>query len=402
MLLYRRDMHLCLASTRSLNLAGVGEVTPDPEGGRIDRDQSGRPTGVLREQAMDLISRICPPPTEEECFEAMTEALPVLGSLGLTGIQDQRIWKGYDAQPAFRAWQRLWREGRLSLRCWMNLAGDYLEEAVTLGLRTGFGNDYLRVGHLKFFSDGSMGSTTAWVLDPFTCGGHGIAVCSLDELAESIGKADRNGLATAVHAIGDRAVRKLVDIHADLAASRKNERRQTPLPWAPHRIEHAQMMRPEDIKRLAGLNVFASVQPLHITDDISIHDRYLGDLSRFVYPFKEMLEAGVRVTSGSDCPVSDPNPLWGIHAAVTRQRRDNTPEGAWYPAQRLTVEEAVLSYTMGPALVSGREAELGSLSQGKLGDLVVLDRNIYEIDPSEIHLARPVLTVVGGKVVYRA
>ena len=401
-LLYRRDMHLCLADSRSLELARVGASTQEPEGGQIDRDQSGKPTGVLREQAMDLISNIYPPPTEDQCFEAMAEALPVLNTLGLTGIQDQRIWKGYDAQPAFRTWQRLWREGRMSLRCWMNLAGEYLEEAVTLGLRTGFGNDYLRVGHLKFFSDGSMGSTTAWVLEPFTCGGHGITVCDLDELAGILKRAEENGLATAVHAIGDRAVRKLVDIHADLASSRQSGPGRTPLPWAPHRIEHAQMMRPKDIQRLGRLGVFASVQPLHITDDISIHDRYLGELSRFVYPFKEMLKAGVNLACGSDCPVSDPNPLWGIHAAVTRQRRDNTPEGGWYPDNRLSVDEAVQAYTMGPALVSGRQAELGSLSPGKLGDLVVLDRNIYEIDPSEIHQAKPLLTVVGGKAVYRA
>ncbi len=401
-MLYRRDMHLCLANTRAMELAGVSADTPEPKEGQIDRDDSGHPKGVFREQAMDLISRILPPPTEDQAVEAMAEAMPVLNALGLTGIQDQRIWKGYDGQPSFRAWQRLAREGRLSLRCWMNLAGEHLDQAVTLGLRTGFGDDYLRVGHLKYFIDGSMGSTTAWVLEPFTSGGNGITVCSLDDLAEILNRADRNGLATAVHAIGDHAVRKLVDIHAGIAVARKDGGFATPAPSAPHRIEHAQMMRPEDIERLGGLEVFASIQPLHITDDISIHDRNLGALARFIYPFKDMFDAGVKLASGSDCPVSDPNPMWGIHAAVTRQRRDNSPEGGWYPDQCLTVEDTVESYTLGPARVSGRESELGSLSPGKLGDLVVLDRNIYEIDPSEIHKAKPLLTVVGGDVVYRS
>ena len=401
-LLYRRDMHLCLANTAAMELAGVGPDTPEPREGQIDRDQWGRPAGVFREQAMDLITRVVPPPTEDQAVEAMAEALPVLAALGLTGIQDQRIWKGYDGQSSFRSWQRLHREGRLSLRCWMNLAGEHLDEAITLGLRTGMGDDFLRVGHLKYFTDGSMGSTTAWVLEPFTSGGTGITVCSMEELAADLKKAEANGLATAVHAIGDRAVRTLVGIHEDLARFRREEARTTPPPWAPHRIEHVQMIRPEDIKRLAGLGVFASVQPLHITDDITIHDRNLGPLAKHVYPFRSMLAAGVPLASGSDCPVSDPNPLWGIHAAVTRRRRGGSPEQGWYPDQRLTVEQTVASYTLGPARVSGREAELGSLAPGKLGDAVVLDRDIFAIDPQEIHQAKPLLTVVGGRVVYRA
>jgi hypothetical protein len=168
----------------------------------------------------------------------------------------------------------------------------------------------------------------------------------------------------------------------------------------PHRIEHAQIVRPADIERLASLRVVASAQPIHVTDDIALSEESLGARSRFAYPFRDMLDAGVTLAFGSDAPVADANPLWGIHAAVTRQHRDGTPEGGWYPKQRLTVAEAVWAFTMGPAITSGREATLGSIAPGKLADLVVLDRDIFTIEPMEIHQAQVVMTVFDGEVVY--
>ena len=201
-----------------------------------------------------------------------------------------------------------------------------------------------------------------------------------------------SGLAVAVHAIGDRTNRELITVFEQHTG--RNMRS------VPHRIEHLQIIRPGDVERLARLGIAASVQPIHVTDDIPLCDTSIGSRSCFAYPFREMLDAGVTLALGSDAPVADPNPLWGIHAAVTRQERDGTPEGGWYPQQRLTVHEAVSGFTMGPAIVSGREATLGSIAPGKLADLAVLDRDIFAIEPMEIHRAQVVRTVFDGQVVY--
>jgi len=397
-LLFRRDMHLALLSSRALALAGIDDSTPDPPEGVIERDRAGRATGLLREQAMNLAGRAVPQPGEEETADALAEAMPALHALGLTGLHDARLMGGLDGPPALRAWQRLRESGRLKLRCWSFLPGERLDEVIALGLRTGLGDDLLRLGHLKYFADGSIGSKTAWLIEPYLNGGLGLPLTPVEDIARAARRAEEAGLAVAVHAIGDRANRELVGVFEELARRRTADGVR---PAAPHRLEHVQMIRPEDVVRLGRLGVVASVQPLHLSDDITVHDQGLGDRGRWVYPFKGLLEAGLTLAFGSDCPVSDPNPLWGVHAAVTRQRRDGSPAQGWYPAQRLSVAEAVRAYTLGPALACGREADLGSLSPGKLADLIVLDRDIYSIEPADIHRARVDLTVFDGRVVFR-
>jgi hypothetical protein len=311
----------------------------------------------------------------------------------LTGVHDHRIMGGADGSPAFHAYQRLQAAGELPLRLWMGIAGERLDEAIALGLRTGFGDDYLRVGHVKLFADGSQGARTAWVLEPYDdTGDCGMPLTPLREIAEAVQKADRAGLAVAVHAIGDRTNRELITVFEQHA--RRDTRS------VPHRIEHLQIIRPVDVERLARLGIAASVQPIHVTDDIPLCDRSIGSRSCFAYPFRDLLDAGVTLALGSDAPVADPNPLWGIHAAVTRQERGGTPQGGWYPQQRLTVAEAVWGFTMGPAIVTGREATLGSITPGKLADLAVLDSDIFAIEPLEIHRAQVVMTVFDGQVVY--
>lgn len=398
-LLYRRDMHLAAVNTKALELAGVTAETPDPEGGVLDRDETGEPTGVLRETAIDLVSGSIPAPTEAESAQAMAEAMPVLQGMGLTGLTDQRIWKGLDQRQAFRAWMRLHEQGGVGMRVWVNLSGEMVGHLADLGLATGFGDDWLRLGHLKYFTDGSIGARTAWMLEPFVGGGRGLPVCSMAELGEQVLAADRAGLAVAVHAIGDRANRELIDILERTVADRA-KRRSGIRPRIPHRIEHGQLMREPDILRLAKLPVMVSAQPAHIADDITVHEDRLGSDGYLAYRFKEMLTAGVGLVFSSDCPVSEPNPFLGIHSAVTRQRVGGHPEGGWYPDQRLTVDQAVRAYTLGTALVTGRTASLGSLSPGKLADLIVLDRNIYEIDPAEIAGTQVDLTVIDGRVAY--
>jgi predicted amidohydrolase YtcJ len=396
-ILWRSDLHLAVANSRALREADITADTPDPVEGVIDRDESGEPTGILREKAIDLVQDVIPSPTEDETVEAMREGFGLLHRLGLTGVHDHRIMGGKDGPPAFHAYQRLQMENELALRLWMGLPGERVDEAIALGLRTGFGDDYLRVGHVKLFSDGGQGARTAWMLEPYDdTGESGMPLTPMDQIADIVRKADQSGLAVAVHAIGDRANRELITVFESLTQPT------TYNPSPPHRIEHVQIIRPEDVDRLARLNVVASVQPIHATDDIPMIDASIGARGRFAYPFRDMLDAGVTLAFGSDCPVANPNPLWGIHAAVTRQTRDGDPAGGWYPEQRLSVGEAVWGFTMGPALVSGRDKELGSITPGKLADCVVLDRDIFALEgrAMEIAQAQVVMTVFDGEVVY--
>ncbi len=395
-ILWRSDMHLAVANSRAMQAANINSETPDPPQGVIDREPSGEPSGVLRELAINLVREVIPPPTEDETVVAMRDGFADLHRLGLTGVHDFRIMGGADSAPAFRAYQRLDATGELTLRMWMLLPGEYLNEAIEMGLRTGFGDDNLRVGHFKFFSDGGQGARTAWMLEPYEDNGsYGMPLTPMDEIAQAIHRAHRAGLAVAIHAIGDRANREIVTVFEQELSSEK-----WAAPSTPHRIEHLQNIRPEDVLRLGRLGVVGSVQPIHVPDDFPMIDRSVGKRGRWSYPFRDLLTAGVTLAFGSDCPVADPNPLLGIHAGVTRQMRDGTPSGGWYPDQRLSVAEAVWGFTMGAAIVSGRQAELGSLNPGKLADLVVLDRDIFTINPMEIAQTQVVMTVFDGKVVY--
>ncbi len=392
-LLWRSDLHMAVANSWALREAGVSSDTPDPPQGRIDRDAAGRPTGVLREQAVGLVREAAAEPSEDEMVRAVREGSGVLHRLGLTGVHDHRIMGGADGPPAFHAYQRLRAEDELRLRLWMGIAGERLDEVIALGLRTGFGDPILRVGHVKIFGDGSQGARTAWMVEPYDdTGDCGMPLTPMGDIAEAVEKADDAGLAVAVHAIGDRTNRELITVFERHA---RHDGR-----GVPHRIEHAQIMQPGDVERLGRLDVAASVQPIHVTDDILLSERSIGDRSRFAYPFRDMLDAGVTLAFGSDAPVADPNPMWGLHAAVTRRDRQGSPRGGWYPEQRLTVAEAVWGFTMGPAMVSGREPALGSIAPGKLADLVVLDRDIFAIDPMEIYQAEVVMTVFDGEIVY--
>lgn len=396
-ILWRSDGHLAVANSLALKVAQINTETLDPPQGVIDRDATGQPTGVLRELAINLVREVIPPPTEDETMKAMRNGFSELHKLGLTGVHDFRIMGGEEGLPAFRAYQHLQVTGELALRMWTLLPGERLEHAIALGLRTGFGDNYLRVGHVKFFSDGGQGARTAWMLEEYedtpSCG---MPLTSMEDLAVVIQRAHSAGLAVAVHAIGDRANRELITVFEKLKAHKTISS-----PTAPHRIEHVQNIRPEDITRLAKLGVFASVQPIHVPDDYPMVDTSVGLHGRFTYPFRDMLDAGVPMAYGSDCPVANPNPLWGIHAAVTRQMRNGTPTGGWYPGQRMSVAEAVRGYTIGAAEVTGRQADLGSISPAKLADLVVLDRDIYSIDPMEIADVQVDMTFLDGQVVYQ-
>jgi predicted amidohydrolase YtcJ len=395
-ILWRSDLHLAVVNSAALTAAGVNEETASPPQGVIDRDVHGRPTGVLRELAINLVSDVIPSPDDDAAVAAIVAAAPDLYRLGITRLHDFRLMGGRDGPAAFRAYQRLRAEGALPLRIWMNLPGERLSEAISLGLRTGLGDDFLRVGHVKLFADGGQGARTAWMIKPYEdTGTSGMPLVSPAEMEVEVHRAHGAGLAVAIHAIGDRATREVVSLLGRVPADGSG-------PSAPHRIEHAQFMRPTDIERLGRCRVVASVQPRHLVDDMELMASSVGDRAQYAYPFRALADAGVPLAFGSDCPVADPNPLLGIAAAVTRERTDGTPAGGWYPMQRIDVMEAIEAYTRGPAVASGQEAQFGSVAQSMVADLVVLEDDIFAVDPSEIHGIKVAMTLLNGRIVYRA
>ena len=401
--LWRCDLHLVSVNSRALELAGIDETTPDPPDGVIEKDSSGRPTGILRELAPNLVKAVIPAPKADEIVAAMRDGITHLHTLGLTGLHDVRLMGGLEGAPALKAWQILNEKGKLDLRCWVSLAGERIEEAIALGLRTGLGDERLRIGHLKYFADGGMGARTAWMLEPYLDAEYGMPLGSMAELGQQIAAAEKAGLAVMVHAIGDRANREVITTLEGLPKLRsESQERSFVPPVLPHRIEHTQMIRSEDIQRLAKLKVAACVQPHNMILDINMIEESVGPRGRWTYAYKEMIDAGIPVILSSDAPVCDPSPLVGIHAAVTRQKRDGTPAGGWYPEQRISVEDAVQGYTTAPAAFYGQSQEMGTLLPGKKADMAVLDRDIFQVDPMEIADARVEMTIFDGRIVYRS
>jgi len=393
--------HAWWVSSLALETAGITADTPDPAGSQIVRDASGRPTGVLLEMgAIDLVRDCVPEPTPDEIEAALRAAFPNAWRLGLTGVHD------CDGRSAFQAYQRLHERGELGLRVHKHIPVKRLDDAIGVGLRSGLGDDRLWVGHVKIFADGALGPRTAWMIAPYAGDPHntGLPVNTPEELAGLVHTAAANGFACAIHAIGDMANRAVLDAFAQstnsqLTISQSTNSQSTQIP---HRIEHVQLLHPADVGRLAALGVVASMQPIHATQDMEMAERYWGERSRWAYAWRSLLERGTRLAFGSDAPVEDLNPFVGLHAAVTRRRADGSPgPRGWYPQERLSVAEAVRAYTLGPAWVAGKAGRLGSLTPGKLADLVVLDRDIFEAAPDEILKTRSVGTMIGGEWMVR-
>ncbi|HDR17008.1 MAG TPA: amidohydrolase [Desulfobacteraceae bacterium] len=398
--LWRCDLHLVSVNSPALDAAGIVPSTPDPPEGVIEKDASGRPTGILRELAANLVKTAIPAPEGETLYGIMREGIVELNSLGLTSLHDMRLMGGLEGADALRMWQVLRERGELNLRCWVGIAGEHIEEAIKLGLRTGLGDDRLRIGPLKFFADGGMGARTGWLIEPYLDAEYGMPLAPMAHLSHAYRQAEQAGMAVVVHAIGDRANRELVDLLQEL--DQWPERRGNFIPPAiSHRIEHAQMIRPDDVLRLAALGIPVCMQPHNMILDINMIDESVGDRGRFTYPFKEMLDAGVLVLFGSDAPVCAANPFVNIHAAVTRRRADGTPAGGWYPRQCLSVEEALRCYTVSPAEYYRRENVLGTITPGKFADIVVLDRDIFTVDPMDIIDTKVEMTIFDGRIVYR-
>jgi hypothetical protein len=387
-----KDGHSLWVNSLALARADITAETPNPPGGEIERQPgTSEPTGILKENAGRLVKNVIERPSLEAIQAALKAAMTNAHRAGLTGIHD------CEDELAFAAFQELLKKGELGLRVLMHIPAKNLDDAIGLGLRTGFGNEKLRVGGIKIFADGALGSRTAAMLapyedEPFNLG---IAVTPKEEMRDLARKASRAGISVAIHAIGDRANRDVLDVleESRQAAEGADLR---------HRIEHVQLLHPADIPRLAKLDVIASMQPIHATSDMEMVEHHWGEeRARGAYAWRSLLDAGTVLAFGSDCPVESLDPLAGIHAAVTRRRADGSPgpEG-WHPEERITVEEAVRAYTLGAAYASGEEREKGSIAPGKLADLVVLSQDIFAIPPMAILETEVEATILDGQFVY--
>jgi predicted amidohydrolase YtcJ len=397
--LLSRDVHAVWANTRALELAGIIADTPDPPGGKILREEVGTPSGVLLESAGERVRALADRPSPEAAVAAARSAQAALIQVGVTGLCN------FEGVEAVRALQTVEAAGELTLRVAAGVTRGGLARAAEAGLSTGFGGDRLKIGLLKLFADGALGSGTAAMLEPYDDGGpddRGIPTIELDDLVSRIRQARAAGIGVATHAIGDAAVRLVLDA-AEIARADSD-------PGAAGqilRVEHAQLVHPDDIPRFAKLGVVASMQPIHATSDMRVADRRWGARSRTAYAWRSMFDAGAWVAFGTDCPVEPPDPLHGIHAAVTRQLPGDglsggDPPGGWYPEQRVTVAEAIYAYTVGSAAALGLGQEVGTLAPGYLADAVVLAANPYTADPSTLADIAVQATIFDGRVAYQA
>ncbi len=392
-LLDRKDMHSCWVNTAALERAGVTRETPDPPGAVIGRGTDGEPDGMLYESAVRLVHGAVDEPPED-AITAMKRGFGVLAGMGLVGFHD------CEGPDPFSAFQVLDAADQLPLRVIILLAYYTLEESIRVGLRTGFGSDRLRTGPVKIFSDGSLGSSTAQMLEPFEGqpNNKGIGTIPQEELEEAVLRAASSGIPSAIHAIGDAANRRVLDAFQKARDSMGIDYSAVA---GKNRIEHAQLLHPDDIPRFAALGVVASMQPLHATSDMRAADRLWGSRARYSYAWRSVLNAGGLLAFGSDAPVELPDPFLGIHAAVTRQDANDEPSEGWYPEERLTVEEAVRAYAEGAARSCPYlPGVTGMLTPGSVADLLVLDRDIFTIDPKDIKHMKPLVTMVNGEAVF--
>ena len=398
----RLDGHMALANSAALRAAGVADSAADIDGGEIVRDSARKPTGLLKDNAMSLVESKVPPPSDALSDRALDAAMRHVAAQGVTAVHHMGTW---DHLAIF---ERAWRAGRLATRIYAAVplgTWERLRDAVAAKRfgPDGRGDAWLRVGLLKGFVDGSLGSHTAAFEQPFTdaaasgkASDRGLFVTPPSDLYTWISGADKAGLHVAVHAIGDRANATLLDIFERVA--RENGARDRRF-----RVEHAQHLRPADVPRFGSLGVIPSMQPYHAIDDGRWAERVIGpERIKTTYAFRALLDSGARLAFGSDWYVAPPTPLEGIYAAVTRRTLDDKNPRGWVPEQKITVEEALRAYTSAGTYAAFAENDAGTIAPGKLADVTVIDRDLRAIDPAEIRDARIVQTIAGGKIVYRS
>ncbi len=389
----RLDGHAALANTAALAAAGVTKATPTPLGGEIQHDaRTGEPTGIVKDQAMDLVYAAIPPATAEQMDSALARALVYAASLGLTAtVHMSASWEH------LTSYRRLETAGRLTLRAYLYLPLAGWRAVADSIANSSSGNAWVRIAGLKGFMDGSAGSRTAYFFDAYddSVGYHGLLRNSQADMRAWIGNADSAGLQIAVHAIGDRANAMLLAIYDSVARAHGARDRRL-------RIEHAQHLRPEDIPRFGALRIVPSMQPAHLIDDGRwVHQRIGPQRIKTTYAFRSLLDSDAPLAFGSDWSVATLDPLIGVSTAVTRRTSDNKNPTGWVPAEKITLSEALRAYTVGNAWAVFAEQQWGTLAPGRDADVIVLDQNLFTMAPESLATARVVVTIVGGKVVYR-
>jgi len=393
-MLGRVDGHAQLVNARALALAGITRETPDPDGGRIVRDDGGNATGVLVDRAMGLVSRVIPDQTADDIRDATMAAIAEANRWGLTGIHDAGV-----GEDVIAVYEDLARAGRYDLRNYVMVRADEatLDRIMRRGPRVALHGGRLWVRAIKISSDGALGSRGAALLEDYSDdpGNRGLLTADSALMRRVAAKALRSGFQVNIHAIGDAANRRVLDIFEDAL---------TEVPAADHRfrIEHAQILNYHDIPRFAQLDVIPSMQGSHQTSDMYwVPNRIGWNRSQGTYAWRSLLNSGVVIPNGSDTPVESPNPLISFKAFVSRSDADGYPEGGWFPAQKTTRQEALLSMTLWPAYAAFMETVSGSLTAGKYADFVVLDQDIMTVAEEQILDTRVEMTVLGGKAIYR-
>ncbi len=389
----RFDGHMALANSYTLKLAGIDKDTESPEGGLIVKDPAtGEPTGILKDNAMSLVYSIIPASSDEEYYEAALSALEHAKKMGVTSVQDITYAKD------LKTYKKLEQEGKLTCRIYTRLPISNYQSLVNDGIKYNSGSDKLKLGSLKGFADGSLGSSTAWFFEPYhqdpSTSGLPMDIVIDGSLKKWALDADKNHLQLSIHAIGDRANSYMLDVFKEIIETNPTWDRRL-------RIEHAQHVRFEDIKRFAELGVIASVQPYHCIDDGVWAEKRIGpERIKYTYPFRSFIDSGVLLCFGTDWTVAPLNPLLGIYAAVTRRTLDELNPDGWIPEQKISVEEAIKCYTINSAYAAFEEGIKGSIEPGKFADFVVLLEDILTIDPVKIKDVVVEMTVFDGEIIY--
>jgi predicted amidohydrolase YtcJ len=392
-LLHRVDGHAIWVNTKALEMAGVTRETPDPAGGKIERDVSGKPTGVLVDAAMELVNKVVPLPTPAEARATLDVALASLAKVGLTSVHDAGIKVVQD--DIYRDYAD---HGKLTTRVYAMIGdttGDF-DELSKDGPLTSYANDVYALAAVKLYSDGALGSRGAALLAPYSDmpSTKGLLFYPDAEMRAKMNKAMKAGYQVNIHAIGDAGNHQILDAYAQLIPQYKNVELR-------HRIEHAQVVTPEDIPRFKQLGIIPSMQPTHATSDQNMAEQRVGhERIKGAYAWRTFLDQGSKIACGSDFPIESPNPFEGLHAAVTRQNNANVPVGGWYKNQAMTLTEAFRCFTLDAAWAAHQENVIGSLEKGKWADFILIDRDIFKAPPEQLGKTQVLQTWMGGKKIY--